>query len=564
MQFKIFASLNARVPSGLILLSAICTSLLLYYINFDVSAITHPAVDNLPAVSRILDKDYLAADFFTNASSILNPRSPYVYFLTAITYLYDAGIGGGLAVMKSLLVILLPFAIILASWISTNIAYGVTQNDNYDQKSRNYLIVCVLAPMLVFFLQSRFGTLLSVAWWFPLYFDGTAQNLSIALALLGFSSIPYQRPMLGAMLVLLSGFIHPAASLFTSAFSYTIFSRGWKYKNDKTLIYFGVVPCLLSVAIVAIVFAQKITLGAAEFIRIYVFKVHPYHYLPSEFESFQSFEWYKSFLIVISCLVAISFALYMLQCKAWKNALVAALIYGGAILAQYFFVEVYQVKSIAVLGPARFTLFGPWFVGVFSIILLVKLLDKFPGITAYSNSMVARFKVQKFVIILFFLLLLCVSVVHTSKANNFNFLTTEDKDLFRFVTANTGKSDVFILPVNQIRIFLPLKTNRAVFLGNGFPFTEKYLKEYEHRHALINGSREQLKHISGTWIGERFGKFYQNLSPADFIRLSENYKSDWVVVESAHSQLFDKFQSEYASKSYKVFSIKKLKEFLNK
>lgn len=564
MQSKIFANLNARVPSGLILLSAICTSLLLYYINFDVSAITHPAVDNLPAVSRMLNKDYLAADFFTNASSTINPRSPYVYLLTAITYLYDDGIGGGLSVMKSLLMFLLPLAIIIASWVSTSAAYGFAPSAGYDQKSRNYLVVCVLAPMLVFFLQSRFGTLLSVAWWFPLYFDGTAQNLSIALALLGFSSILYQRFILGALLILLSGFIHPAASIFTSIFSYTIFSRNWRYKNDKSLIYFGIAPCLLSVVIVTIVFAQKVTLGAAEFIRIYVFKVHPYHYLPSEFESFQSFEWYRSFLTVISCLLAISFALYMLKCKAWKNALFAAIIYGGAIFAQYFFVEIYQVKSIAVLGPARFTLFGPWFVGIFSIILLVKLLDRFPGITAYSSSLVALFNVQKFVIILFSLLLLGVSVVHTSKANNFNFLTRDDEDLFRYVAANTGKSDVFILPVNQIRIFLPLKANRAVFLGNGFPFTEKYLKEYEHRHALINGSREQLKHISGTWIGERFGKFYQNLSPADFIRLSENYKSDWVVVESAHSQSFDKFQPEYASKSYKVFSIKKLKEFLNK
>lgn len=71
--------------SVFLLLAASVASLFIYSIHFFSTALTWPAIDNLPAVCRMLDSTCLSSDFFTNASSELNPRLPYIYLLSILT-----------------------------------------------------------------------------------------------------------------------------------------------------------------------------------------------------------------------------------------------------------------------------------------------------------------------------------------------------------------------------------------------------------------------------------------------------------------------------------------------
>ncbi len=61
---------------------------------------------------------------------------------------------------------------------------------------------------------------------------------------------------------------------------------------------------------------------------------------------------------------------------------------------------------------------------------------------------------------------------------------------------------------------------RSIFIGNGFPFNEKYFKEYTDRKFSVHGTTEQLLNIDGDSIHKKYRNFYYSLSPEYFKILS--------------------------------------------
>jgi hypothetical protein len=118
---------------------------------------------------------------------------------------------------------------------------------------------------------------------------------------------------------------------------------------------------------------------------------------------------------------------------------------------------------------------------------------------------------------------------------------------------------VFALPFNAPRAEFPLKTGRAIFHGNGFPFAEKYFAEWDARNAIINGSSSAIAAYPGSWIGEKYARHYRSLKVADFLGAASSYRLDWVVVESRYAGNFARCSADFRFEKYQAYSLATLR-----
>lgn len=542
-------------------LSAVLSSIVVYLLNIQGTAVTWPALDNLPAVCRILDDSCLINDFFTNASSGLTARLPYVYFLSEITRLADNGIGGGLSVIKATLLGLLPALMVFFVFASTNFHTSKHVSVGGDERiPPSIIFTAISAPFLIILLQGRVGSLLSVAWWPPLNFDATAHNVSLLLSLIGFAFIHCRSNLIGAIFVFFGGVVHPAVGLFSSIFSCILFFNLIHFRKNFSLLIFGLAVSILAAVFVDFFLQSGSSLSAQEFVRIYVFEAHPSHYVPSQFGALTRLQWHRSFSIVGVGLLITTITLYLQASAAWRNSFLALIAYISAVACQFFFVEIYQIKTMAILGPSRFTMFGAWFLFIFMFIAISNLLN----INVYSIKFAEKFNIVSARIGWQFvglcgLFIMMLMAYYSYSASSFELPDEDSKKLADFAIKNTNKDDVFVLPPDFPRADFPIKTGRGIFYGNGFPFSEKYFNEWDVRNKMVNGSNAEIKNLPGTWIGEKYAKHYRALSVNDFINAASKYKLDWVVVESEFSNQFSDCKADFESKKYKAYSLYYLK-----
>ena len=365
---------NQPEIAKLLAVAVFVSTVFIYILNFKSSAVTWPASDNLPSVCRLLLSTCLAEDFFTNASSGTTPRLPYAYFLSEITQISNNGIGGGLAIIKSLLLILLPAA---ASFL-----FIASIKTHMDHKERNEwvaspanIIIVASAPLFVFLLQGKLGTFLSVAWWAPLYFDATAHNVSLLLTISGFLLVWSGGKSIGAASIILGAVVHPAVGLFASVFSCVVLCKFDSIGKASRFAGIGLGANIAGAILVKLLFEAGGSISAQDFVRIYAVEAHPAHYIPSQFGSLSPMPWMGSFAIVAVGLLTVTIVLYKLRSSTWKNSFLAFAAYSSSVLIQFLFVEVIQIKLIAMLGPSRFTMFGLWFLCIFSFIAVLKFIE---------------------------------------------------------------------------------------------------------------------------------------------------------------------------------------------
>lgn len=526
----------------------------IYLLNFKGTAVTWPASDNLPGVCRLLQANCLAEDFFTNASSGVTPRLPYAYFLSEITRISNNGIGGGLAVIKSLLLILLPA---IAAFL-----FIVSVKTHIDCKGRNEwvispvnVVIVASAPLFVFLLQGRVGAYLSVAWWAPLYFDATAHNVSLLLTILGFLLVWGGVRVIGAAFVILGALVHPAVGLFASIFSCVVLCKFDSFGKNFRFFGFGLGASIAGAILVKLLFEGGGSLSAEDFVRVYAVEAHPAHYIPSQFGSLSSMPWVRSFTIVAVGLLAVTVALYKLKSVTWKNSFLAFIAYSSSVLVQFLFVEIFQIKLIAALGPSRFTMFGLWFLCIFCFVAVLKFIEGGAFIRKTSDVILQCLAHIRWVhILICYFILGSAAVFYAYKSSHFD-LPDDSQMLAEFASTKTKISDVFVLPFYAPRVDFPLKTGRAIFIGNGFPFSEKYFHEWDDRNAIVNGRNAEITKLPGSWIGDKYANHYRQLLPNDFIAAAAKYKIDWVVIEADHSEKFSSCKADFDSPKYKVYSL---------
>lgn len=509
----------------------------------------------------MLDSSCLANDFFTNASSGITPRLPYIFVLGEITRAIGNGVGGGLSVVKALLLAFIP-AVMTFVIVASISSHTITNNEDVAKHGPfpATIFAAIGSPILIILMQGEVGAGLSVAWWVPLYFEGTPHNFSLLLTLIGFSLICVGASFIGAMIVFIGGIFHPAVGLFTSVFSLVLFCKLNSIRQDIGFLIIGFIASLLAAIIVKLFLESSSSLSAQEFVRIYVVEAHPSHYLPSQFGSLSKIPWYGSFSIVGGGLAWATYALYKLDNAAWKNSFIALVSYLGAVVFQYLFVELYPIKIIAALGPSRFTMFGPWFLFIFSFIAIYTSFNTNMFLISFARTLnlAIPFVCWRHVGFGGFLVATLV-VIYSNKSASIELPDDDSKELADFAIANTGKGDIFALPFSAPRVDFSLKTGRGVFHGNGFPFSESYFNEWDARHTIIDGSNAEIRKHPGAWIGEKYANHYRSLTPADFINAASRYELDWVVVENEFSRKFVNCRADFESLKYEAYSLSALK-----
>jgi hypothetical protein len=135
----------------------------------------------------------------------------------------------------------------------------------------------------------------------------------------------------------------------------------------------------------------------------------------------------------------------------------------------------------------------------------------------------------------------------------------KDKDMYNFIST-TEKESVFGAYFGNYKLDIPNIGERAIFSGNGFPFNESYLTEYQKRKELFFGTHKELDNFQGKWIGEKSSKFFRTKSPKYFFEISKKYKLDYIVIEKEYSLLYDAYKPRFENEKVKIYKISDFKE----
>ncbi|WP_299472171.1 DUF6798 domain-containing protein [uncultured Roseibium sp.] len=531
--------------------------------RFGETAAIWPATDNLPAACRLLDPACLLGDFFTDASASINPRNPIAYVLTAMSKASNSGALGGLAVMNTLILVLLPIVSTVFIWaaIKTHLSSGT--NTRADRLRETLAVV--LAPLLFVALAGGVGDAFLIAGWHPVRLIATAQDFSLMLCLAGVLLIWKRRVIAGPVLIFVAGIFHPVMALYTVVFSTIVLSR-WKIAQDVRYCA-GLLAALAAAVFVKMTFAVSAPIDTQTFVDIYVRERHPHHYLPSQYGASGNADWAVSFALLIAALVIVAVLLVRMKNHAWRNTVLAILSYAGAIAAQYALVELYPIKTVVALGPARYSMFGLWFLMIFGAVALIetamrelhrkKIEDKAFGI---ADQLFRRAGPLSWAVVSVpFVLLAIAAAYNVSVSSHFDSDIDGFDEVIAFAKTETGEDDVFVLPAGSLGIEFRLSADRAIFVGKAFPFSEDYFLEWMDRFASVYGTTSTLATYPGQMIWARQESFYRSHTPASFARFADQGKIDWVVVEKDFSAKFELCAPSFENESYLLYAIEALK-----
>ncbi|MCK5101364.1 MAG: hypothetical protein KAR17_01070 [Cyclobacteriaceae bacterium] len=309
-------------------------------------------------------------------------------------------------------------------------------------------------------------------------------------------------------------------------------------------------------------------LSAQEFVKYYAIEHHSSHYLPSLFGSLTSLPWWVSFCFINALMI---FSAWFAIKKKDYDLLVLSLVflfgYSGAVLVQYLFVELFPIKIIASLGPSRFTLFGYWMLGILYCLLLLKHFSivRFSPLLKCANkkTMIKSSSSMAVPVMLLISLLVAIAINWGAKDIPEFEIRNKHQGLYEWIQENVSNDAVFAIYFDEFKIKFPLVMKRAVFAGNGFPFREDAFREYSYREGLIYGSNEELEKFEGTWIGEKITKFYRQLTPDNFYKISKEFRLDYVIIESDFAESFRNFSPLFSNGKMNIYATRQF-ELLDK
>jgi hypothetical protein len=205
-------------------------------------------------------------------------------------------------------------------------------------------------------------------------------------------------------------------------------------------------------------------------------------------------------------------------------------------------------------------MFGPWLMFIFLFISLSKYLNNNLFFIHLSKRFCSKIMIVSWRhVSLGCFLAVILGVGSSFKSASFKLPDDDSIKLVRFAINNTNQLDVFSFPRIYLRNYFSLKTRRAIFHGNGFPFSEQHFREWNTRKKLIDGDNSESKKYAGTWIGLMHRKHYRSLTPTDFIYAASIYKLDWIVIEKKYSQKFTSCNPDFESLKYSVYALSSLR-----
>jgi len=515
----------------------------LWFIFKEHTAYDWPAIDMMPFFERYYDSSFLINDFFTNAiSNEPNPRWSFGYFIIALAEFFHTDWYTISYSIKVILVVITPILYYLVIYIFIGKFVD-------DEKLQNIQILILLAILIV--IYPRISGIFSIAWWKPYFIQSTPQNISLFLGLVAIiaKEITLNNKYYRYISFLLFGFstlIHPVIGLFVITF-YFIVNYQTILKNYRQFLYIFLFGFLVPVIFIKIAYAPNTTLETLDFIRIYAIENHSSHYHLVNFGTHTPLNWIYSFILMfILLLIPIIYFHY----SKLKDYLIVTYLFLAsfllAILCQYIFIDIFPSKIVASIGPVRFTQFTYWMIVISWSIMLSNLW--------FLNKINFNFNFKKiYLLIGGGYIIMGILMINSPQAD----IYAKDKEMYLFIE-KTDKNAVFAGYIKRLDI--ANIGQRAVLIGNGFPFNESYFKEYQDRKELIFGNIKAVNQIEGKWIGEKVANYFRTKQPQDFIDISKKYKLDYIVIESKYSSNFKDYIPKFENNKVKIYKVSDFKE----
>lgn len=457
----------------------------------------------------------------------------------------------------------------------------------------------VIVAGLAEIVRPSIAALFSIAWWSPFQPQATSATYSLLFGLAGCTTLLGRtrfRTGIGLVAWAAASLLHPAVSLFVIVFHGIATTGRWRFGSAAATVVVGwVAPC----AALAIVCRPTVSLSAEEFIRAYVLLRHPNHYWPPAFGSLSQWPWQHSFLLVVGLMAAV------LPYAVWRRwhgqrrgdlplvrltvLFIAA--YVGCVALQYAAVVVWPTKLLAMLGPVRFSSLG-----YFAWLLLAAIVagdlarivvehrnvagprmgDRgwrvegaepgafLPSSILHSPSFLRHPAWRRLLLprgsTLALIALAAAYVGVSARDDSFERARQASPQFYAWI-ARTEPDSVFAVADDYVSVDLALVAHRAVFAGFGFPFREDFFAEYAYRDALLFGPVERriaIARVGRSTEAAKLGHF-RNLGPHDFVRIADQRRLDYVIIEAEHAAQFRSVAPEFATREWRVYSIAALR-----
>lgn len=516
----------------------------IYLVNHP-SAFGLPPIDMGPFLERQVDPNFAPNDFFTNASMLPSPRHVFGYTVVGLTKLFHTD---WYTVFYALFVF---FVLIIPALFFLNIVTALRKRIKNDERYLFSLLLTVILTISAF--SSKVVAAVSIGWWSPYYLGPSAQTASIFFGLL-FSFMALRtktlRPYVFVPLLLISTLMHPAIGLFTFIFFLLL-----DFNIQRTRFYLISFITGIGTAYLFIIsfFSAKTTLSAIEFIHYYILEKHREHYLISDLATFTNIPWYIIFgmnLVIFGALIIIGTLVRDKYLQ--KIGSVFFIIYGGAILIQYFFVEIVPIKIIAIISPVRFSIFSFWLL-IFIVAYALSQYIPLKLIPFIREHKTFSRKTTIFVVLVLISLLFIAGL--QNKDNPKQDFTNQHPGLVQWIESHTTSEEIFAVYPSFPPSHVPLLLNRGVFTGSGFPFTEDKFVENNQRERLLFGSESLKTNTSILLPGGKHDLFYHNLTPNDFVNASKQFQLDYIIIESPYSDKFSKYKPVFENDNLKVYKL---------
>lgn len=470
-----------------------------YFIKEDFTAFQQNTHTIIPGLEFQNIKDI---DFYT--SSILDsPKITIIYFINLIFSDWYFGI--------YFLKIFLNLFIYPCLWfLVISIIRFRTGNENRNLTIKIYILIFIF---FLFFMSGIFkmlqgpGALNGPLGYGSIQYlsDFNSMNLSFILGVCGIIYILNQNKFfhpISLITFFLSTIIHPSMGLNNLILLFIFYTSKIKFEYLKRCIYFSFITIIIPVIILKIAFPQDVLLSGKEFFDIYVNFRHPHHYLVSDkinklpflflnnsnelkFDIMYQLNSFIIWSLLYSFLLFFSFKYIK---KVFLLNFLIFFTFHIIPIVQFIFVEILHIKIFIELGITRFTTLLSIIFFIQLILNLIYFLQtrKILIFSIDSKKDLIRIDLTKNLI-----LIIIISVV-------LSFMTYEhpltDKKFSKYHPLVSwskknldNKKELIVENQNDANLtnFLRVYGKQKIFYDKeGFPFSPKYIKEYQKRRSF--------------------------------------------------------------------------------
>ena len=367
--------------------------------------------------------------------------------------------------------------------------------------------------------------------------------IGLVFFILNFSNSALNKIRYCSPIMALSFFFHPIVgfSCFITFFLLQIVGIGFK-KNFLRIMKVGVLSIVLPSLLINLFNSQASIISAKDFIQLYIYDRHPYHYLVSSIVDQKLLFWLAASLILI--LISI----YLKSKKLLFFNCLVLLSFVSCGFLQYLGVEIYEIKLIAKAGPNRYFILLLFTFQIQLLLTYAEYAEIHKRHSVYDrecNQKLLSMHLKKITAkngrsqtvsfyTLMGLFILCVTII-----TNKTILEPLDhpnngkaREIISWIKANTLSTDTF-LAIDFDPFLIRVYAQRTIYADEAYPFNEDYFREFSQRY--------------------KFFKNFKTYSLRDIACVSEEIQ--YLVLPNNNISEFNKIDPIFKSLNWRIVSM---------